>query len=242
MWSSCACDSATTSTDWKERPHRYGATTSSPISSCPRVWPPNAGIPPPSIRRRLPSGKTTRMLSPWPTSMVVISNWPGRTSAGKGCASSNARAAATAIPLAMRQGRPRAKAAAIRAAASATPSQTGGVGTRQFGSIAACQLTTRWDRSSSIPTNPATQCQPVKMATNPAGTTTPISGTTTAFAERPETPRRWKYTTIGSARPSCTIADTATTSYRNKRSRAGTVIARLGTRRVRASSLSSIRN
>ena len=81
------------------------------------------------------------------------------------------------MPLTIRHARPRAKAAAMSAAESATPSQTGGVGTRQFGSIAACQLTTRWEASSSRPANRATQCQPVKIATKPAGTTTPISGT-----------------------------------------------------------------
>ena len=83
-------------------------------------------------------------------------------------------------------------AAAMRAAQNATPSQTGGVGTRQFGSIPACQYTTFCESHNSPPAIFATQAQPVKAATNPTGTARLISGTTKALAERPERPTRWK--------------------------------------------------
>ena len=63
---------------------------------------------------------------------------------------------------------------------------------RQAGSIAACQFTTCWEIQSRPPASFATQTQPVKTATNPAGTTRPISGTTIALAETPERPTRWK--------------------------------------------------
>ena len=81
-------------------------------------------------------------------------------------------------------------AAAISAAASATPSQTGGVGIRQFGSRLAWNQTTFCESHNKRPATLAIQCQPVNTARKPTGTTAPISGTTKAFAESPEKPRR----------------------------------------------------
>src|SRR5512133_407471 len=72
-------------------------------------------------------------------------------------------------------------------------SQTGGSGTRQFGSHRACQSTTTRVHSTSAPTIEAIQDQPVNSATNPISTAVFSNGTTTRFADRPEIDRRWKY-------------------------------------------------
>ena len=192
MWSAWACESATTSTLRNSRSHRYGATTSSPVSSCVRVAWPKLAMPPPSTSSFWPLGKTTRMLSPCPTSMAVISNWPGWKSGGNGCQIKSASAAATLNPVIVRHHLPRARAAAISAAANAMPSHTGGVGMRRLGSMCACQDTMACESCNSQPPSRATQPQPVNTATKPTGTATPITGTTSALADSPEIPSRWK--------------------------------------------------
>ena len=61
---------------------------------------------------------------------------------------------------------------------------------RQCGSMPACQAATCCESQSSPPTAFAIQPQPVRIETKPSGTATPSSGTTNAFAERPEIPTR----------------------------------------------------
>ena len=98
----------------------------------------------------------------------------------------------SAVPVAMRQARPRAMANAISDSAKAMPSHTGGGGTRQCGSMLACHATMPREMPSSHPASFATHTHPVKTATNAMGTATPRIGTMNALAERPESPMRWK--------------------------------------------------
>src|SRR5438552_2249209 len=80
------------------------------MSSFDLTFRPNAGMPPPSMSISLPSGKAMRMLSPWPTSMAVISSMPRSVRGAKGCHSSRASRANTtpvaAILQAQRPSRP----------------------------------------------------------------------------------------------------------------------------------------
>ena len=140
---------------------------------CERVWRPNAGMPPPSTSMRWPSGKTTRRLSPCPTSMAVISNWPGMTVGRErvpqqqrqpGQHEQATRRSATSVPARRRPPRsapPRSRPRATRAASEcASPVRS-----------LACQFTTCCESQSSPPASFATQAQPVKTATKPTGTT-----------------------------------------------------------------------
>ena len=99
-------------------------------------------MPPPSTSMRLPSGKTTRRLSPWPTSMAVISSSPGMDVGRERVPQQQRQQRRHGSPRPCATSGRAPMAAAISAAESATPSQTGGVGMRQFGSRPACQPTT----------------------------------------------------------------------------------------------------
>ena len=151
-----------------------------------------AGMPPPSTSMRLPSGKTTRMLSPWPTSMAVISNSPGWMSGGNGCHSSSASSTATASAGRRCATSGRAPgAAAISAARRRCPATAAAWECASRARCAACQCDDRLARATAArPPILATHAQPVNTATKPTGTARPISGTTKALAERPERPTR----------------------------------------------------
>jgi hypothetical protein len=61
MWSACAWVSAMASSREIPRAHKYGETTSSPMSSCECI---QNGKPPASTISFRPSGKTKKMESP----------------------------------------------------------------------------------------------------------------------------------------------------------------------------------
>ena len=111
------------------------------------------------------------MLSPWPTSITVISSCPARTDGAKGCHSIRPRQRITSRDHAMRHLSRRASATASREPDIATASHKGGVAIRHAGSIPACQFTTICEIQSNPPASFATQTHPVKTATKPAGTT-----------------------------------------------------------------------
>src|SRR6266404_2233084 len=71
MWSARACVMATASRRLMARDHRYGDTTSSPISKSECA---QCGRPPASTSRVRPPGDTSKIESPWPTSIAVISS------------------------------------------------------------------------------------------------------------------------------------------------------------------------
>src|SRR5260370_40907181 len=73
-----------------------------------------------------------------------------------------------------------------RAAENAMQSHNGGSATRQFGSRTRCQLAIFSPAISNHSAIVAGRCQPVKIATNPMGTTSASNGTTMIFAEKPD--------------------------------------------------------
>src|SRR5579863_4379200 len=182
-----------------DRLQRYGETTSSPIFRLVLICLPNDAMPPPSKSMSLPEGSATKMLSPWPTSMAVISSVLPTTAGGNGCQIISTKRAATPASdaaLRMRHSFPAddrlSSATGMSAPETAAASQTGGGGIRQLGSRRECHSTTNFDMASRYPQIHAGTLQPVKTAMNPTGITILSSGTTKALAERPEKETRWK--------------------------------------------------
>src|SRR6185437_2718980 len=80
----------------------------------------------------------------------------------------------------------------ISAATNAMESHSGGSGMRQLGSQRTCHAATCREATNRNPAIRASHDQPVKIAANPNGTTSDISGTIIMLAERPENEMRWK--------------------------------------------------
>ena len=139
-----------------ERVHRYGDTTSSPMSKRGLASRPNDKIPPPSISMSFESGKETSKLSPWPTSIAVNSSWRGCTAGGNGCQYTNANRASTGTAEAQASQRARriAQASNNTAEVSASDSHNGGSGTLQSGSKRRCQSATSLRHSKAMPRAP----------------------------------------------------------------------------------------
>src|SRR5580658_436652 len=106
----------------------------------------------------------------------------------------------------------RTRARMISEARKDNASQIGGSGMRQLGSSFACQFTTRAEKLSIPEARAAGQCQPVKIAKKPTGTSAPMRGVTIRFEEKPEKETRWKYSAMGRASPICTTVEITASS------------------------------
>ena len=144
IWSVCACVSTTMSMRRSLRDQRYGATTCSPTSKLETT---SAGPlrpigPPASISMARPSGLTASRLSPWPTSMAVISSVPGVVTGRSGQSTSAAmRGTARAAAMAPNRERRTAQQHAPQPSNASSATHHTGAGTR---TSAAARWLMRW--------------------------------------------------------------------------------------------------
>src|SRR5207248_170680 len=120
------------------------------------------------------------------------SSLPRSSLGGNGCRNTSANSPRTAANAGQRHNRD-FRTVSVSSSSEATKeieSHTGGSGTRQSGSQRTCQLATFSAQMSSTSAIAAAQCQPVKIAKNPIGTTNESSGTMSTFADRPENEMR----------------------------------------------------
>src|ERR1700730_6979567 len=125
-----------------DRLHRYGETTSSPMSSVLLTFRDDQlGNPPPSIIISLPSGKASSSPSPCPTSIAASSDLPLSPLGGNRCRNPSANSPSTAASAGHRHSRDFRTVNVSRSseAKNDMESHTEGSGTRKTGSHPPCE-------------------------------------------------------------------------------------------------------